>query len=225
MKDIFKRIASLVVETEGSPSASQASASPTRKTIADLVRDAPGPNLDEVHVPVSKPVPEASPPPAASGDAPPPATSATGPIFGADGQVDIQAIYQKANLPQTPFSAEQAYEMIQGLPAELPLATKRQTVKITLSAMGKTLGVTPETVVTDAGRKAAALHSFVEGMAKQSEVLANKIEGEIRSLEERISEGRRNIQAARERVAGLESFCEAEALKLQETAEFFSTGP
>lgn len=240
MKDIFKKIANLVVEVPESPSVASASAAAApddggpkvRKTIADLVRESPGPNLEDVHVPVPPSAAAAPPPPPVvdaqrpEGVHPGPVVQAPGPLFSEEGQVDVQAIYAKANLPASPFTAEQAYEMIQGLPPELPIDTKRQMVKVMLTSMGKTLGVTPETIVTDAARKAAALESFVEGMTKQAEGYIQKVEAEIRELEARIATNRQSIEKANKRIADLQASCEVEANRLGEAAEFFSTdGP
>jgi hypothetical protein len=228
MKDILKRLASLVIEVPDDapvPSSTYPSHEdepeppPTkRKTIAELVREAEGPNLEDVHVNVS-PAPAA--PPAGAPSAP---IVAAGPLISADGQVDVQAIYAKANLPASPFTAEQAFEMLQGLPAELPLDTKKQMAKVMLGAMGKTLGVNAETVVTDAARKIAALHSFVEGMSKQSETFVTQREEEIRTLETKITEARASMDVARQRITHLDASCTAEATRLNQAAEFFSTG-
>src|ERR1017187_2372021 len=123
-------MAGLFVEVEpGAPKPGGASSSdpraPLRKTIADLVKDAPGPDLDEVHVPMPTSRPTVSveahaavalqtPPPTA--DAAAPAPQATGPVVGADGKVDVNAIYQRASLPTVKFTAEQAYDSLHQLP-------------------------------------------------------------------------------------------------------------
>ena len=231
MKDIFKKMASLVVDVnDDTPVTSNLPnfpdpPPPVRKTIAELVKEAPGPNLDEVHVPVSPhPVQENRPVPSggvATEVATPGAATSAGPVVGQDGKVDINAIYLKANLPPVPFTAEQAYDMIHSLPAELPLEIKRQTVKVMLSSVGKTLGFTPETVVMDAARKVAAMHSFIEGMTKQSEAFVTHLEGDIQSLEAKIQEARSNIKRAQDSIATLTAGCSGEAVKLNEMAEFF----
>ncbi len=107
----------------------------TAKTVEQIVRETEGPNLDAITV----------------------AASASPPVMTADGATDFSAIYRQANLPAAPFTAEQMLEMLASLPQELPLDTKRQTVKVTLGAMGKAIGATPETIVADASRKLAAL--------------------------------------------------------------------
>ena len=233
MKDIFKRIASMVVEVpEDKPaglaeSSAPASQSRVLRTIAQVVKAAPGPSLDEVHVPLpAAPPPEAvptagEPAPAA---APPTLPTPSGPCINESGTVDVQAIYAKAGLPSTPFTAEQAYQMIGGLPQDLPTEMKKQTVTVMLMAMGKSLGVSPETIVTDAARKVAALHSFVEGMSKQSDFFVSKVQGEISEMEQRIAQSRLAIETAQKRISDLQAACEVEATRLNEAAEFFSSG-
>ena len=110
------------------------------------MREAPGPDLHEIGAPPA--------------GAPAPLT--------ADGAMDFAALYQQAGLPATPFTAEQMVEMLANLPKELALDAKRATVKATLSAVGKSIGATPETIVTDASRKLAALTAYVEHLAKQT---------------------------------------------------------
>ena len=65
-----------------------------KKTVEQLARETPGPNLEDIRVPAA-----ATPSPVSSG-----------------GQVDFAALYQHAGLPAAAFTAEQMLEMIAGLP-------------------------------------------------------------------------------------------------------------
>src|SRR5688500_9094985 len=141
LKDALRKAAGLLIElppeepaasTEGSADASsvdrlfaemeeKAGTAPA-KTVEQILQDTQGPNLGEVQVPAD----------------------ATGAAVGPDGAVDFAGIYTQASLPAASFSAEQMLDMIASLPQELPLDTKRQTVKVTLNALGKTMGATPE---------------------------------------------------------------------------------
>src|SRR5262245_4880311 len=80
------------------------------KTVEQIVRDTDGPNLDQIKVPPSTPPP----------------------VMSQDGKMDFGAIYQRAGLPQSQFTAEQMLDMLASLPAELPLEVRRQTVKVSL---------------------------------------------------------------------------------------------
>jgi len=182
-------------------------ASADTKTVEQIVRDADGPNLDEITV-------SPSAPDAKSADGSTPATL--------EGEVSPPAIYQMAGLPSSPFSAEQMLDMLASLPSELPLDTKRKTVNVTLGALGKSLGATAETVVADASRKMAALTAYAEDLSKRTGEMATTCEGEIVALQAQIEEKRQAIQVARHKLATATQACEAESEKLDEVLEFFS---
>lgn len=167
-----------------------------QKTVEQIAHDADGPDLHEVNVR------------AASGLAP--------------GDVTPAAIYQLANLPAAPFTAEQMLDLLASLPSELLLDTKRQTVKVTLSALGKSAGATPETIVTDASRKLAALHAYVESLSRQAASFTTQTESEITALQAQIEEKRGAIQAARQKVLQVTQICEQESHRLDDVLEFFS---
>src|SRR5580692_11762196 len=60
------------------------------KTVEEIVRDHPGPNLDEIKIP----------------DNPQPVNIET------NGKNDFSQVYKMANLPASPFSAEQVLDLI-----------------------------------------------------------------------------------------------------------------
>ncbi len=143
-------------------------------------------------------------------------------VIGADGKVNLPMIYDAAGVPATNFTAEQALEIINSLPADLPLEIRRQTVKATLNAIGKTLGATPQTIVGDATRKLAALEAYLESFGQKSEEFTKKVETDIATLESQIQERRKAIESARKRVEELSKFCDGEAERLDDVLEFFS---
>lgn len=167
------------------------------KTVAQVVRDAPGPNLDEIKAGAVSPL-------------------------KASGEVDFAAIYAGAKLPQAPLPAEQVLEMLHSLPAQLPLEVKRQTVKATLIAVGKNLGASPETIVADASRKLAALHASVEAAHQNAQQTVTREETEIANLQAQIEKKRGAIQDSRQKLQTLTQGCDAESKRLDEVLEFFS---
>ena len=174
--------------------ATNATANATTKTAAQIAQDSAGPNLADVKVE------------AQVGAAP----------------LQPTAIYAAAKLPATPFSAEQMLEMMASLPAELPLETKRQTVKITLGALGKTLGASPETIVADASRKMAALKSYVEHLQKRTDEYSKNGETEIAALQKQIEAKRKAIDDAKTSLTTATQSCVTEAHRLDDVLEFFS---
>lgn len=169
------------------------------KTVEEVVRASAGPNLDQIQV-----APSSVPP------------------LSAEGALDFGAIFRAANLPSVAFSAEQTLEMLANLPANLPLDVKRQTVHVTLSAMGSAIGATAETIVADASRKLAALASYANAVSAETDATVTLAEAEIAALSKRIEEQRVAILQARERQASVQRLCDTEADRLDDVLEFFS---
>lgn len=175
-------------------------AAPPSRTVEQLVRDTIGPNLDEIHV----------------------APDVAAPSINADGKSDFAAIYEHAGLPISPFTAEQMLDMLNSLPAELPLSTRRQTVKVTLQSMGKSLGATADTIVADASRKMAALAAYSDALSKQTAETVTSAQAEIAALEARIETQRQAITAAQQKQSEAARLCSAESDRLDDVLEFFS---
>lgn len=170
------------------------------KTIEQIVRDSDGPNLDEIAASL----------PSAAG------------ALKSDGTLDFAALYSAANLPITPFTAEQTVDMLQSLPQALPLDMKRQTVQVTLSAMGKAIGATPESILADTSRKLAALAAYSDNFAQSTNAFASETEAEIAALMAQAEEKRSAILAARQQQTVISDQCTREADRLDDVLEFFS---
>jgi acyl transferase domain-containing protein len=174
--------------------------SPPTKTVEQIVREEPGPNLDQIKV-TSAPLPQ---------------------VVAADGTINYAAIYQAANLPAVPFTAEQVLEMITALPTELPLEIKRQTLRVSINAIGKTIGATPENIVADASRKLAALAAYTEHLSQLTGEFTSKAELKIAGLQAQIEETRKAISAAQQKQAQETQACTNESNRLDDVLEFFS---
>lgn len=209
IRETLKKAAGLFVEFE--PSADNTSATP--RTVEDIVREQPGPNLDEIKVP--EPAVQVAPE-AAVPAAPAPA------VFGEDGSINFNSIYALANLPTVAFSAEQILELFGSLPADLPLESKRATVRVTLGAMAKSMGVTTEQVVSDASRKLAALAAYQESFARQADDYVTRAELEVMTLEEEIGKKRKAMEAAKGKKQTVHDACVTESDRLDDVLEFFS---
>lgn len=175
-------------------------AAPAAKTVDQIVRETEGPNLDEIKA----------------------SASSLAPAVTAEGKADFSPIYQQSGLPAAPFTAEQMLDMLASLPVELPLDTKRQTVKVTLNTMGRTIGVTPETIVADASRKLAALTAYLDHLTHQTTDFATTAELEIAGLQAQIEEKRKAVDAAKQKQAQMRQLCDAESDRLDDVLEFFS---
>jgi hypothetical protein len=211
--DTLKKAAGLFVELpEGEtefeprrpmtePSPATESPAPRTRTVEQIVRESPGPNLDEIKIPAT-PTPQQ--------------------VLRDDGTVDFAAIYGMAQLAPSPFTAEQVIDLMATMPGDLPIETKRQAVRMTLGAMSKTVGVSPETVIADASRKLAALASYSDGFAKQANEYVTKSEAEIKNLEMEIEKRKMAIDEAKSRQAKVAAACVAESDRLDDVLEFFS---
>ncbi|AIE84295.1 hypothetical protein [Fimbriimonas ginsengisoli] len=173
---------------------------PAPRTVEQIVREAPGPNLDEIKVSASQ----------------------TGPVVSPDGTVDFQAIYKLANLPGCPFDAEQMLELLATLPQELPIETKRATVKVTVNAMSQSTGVNAEAIVADASRKLAALATYAQSFVQQVDQYVSKTELEISALEQEIAKRRQSIEDFKAKQTRVSEACHTESDRLDDVLEFFS---
>lgn len=225
IRDTLKKAAGLFVEFDEAPGTSTTqsksiedwnvmtadapAAKKPAKTVEQIVKEQPGPNLDEIKVPEG-----------AANPAPPVPPSE--PVIGPDGTVRFESIYRLANLPTVPFTAEQILELFASLPADLPLDSKRATIRITLGAMAKSLGVTTEQVVADASRKLAALAAYNDSFSKQAEEFRVKTEVEIMTIEQQIAEKRKAIEDAAAKQKAMNDACEAESDRLDDVLEFFT---
>jgi len=172
------------------------------KTVEQVVKDAPGPNLADIKVQPSQ-VQQVS-------------------VAAPGGQVNFTDIYKQANVPSAAFTAEQALDMINSLPADLPIEVRRQTVRVTMAAMGKATGVDAESVVADASRKLAALDSFADTLSAQTTAFISKTNQEISDLENQIASKKRTIDETNRHLTSAVSACEAESDRLDDVLEFFS---
>ena len=170
------------------------------KTAEQIVKESPGPNLDQIKIPAT---PQAQP-------------------LRPDGTTDFRAIYAMANVLDEAFTAEQLIELLNTLPPELPLESRRQMVKITIQAMAKTVPVTPQIIVADASRKLAALAAYEDAYGKQANDFVSKSEAEIKSLEAQIEAKKVAIEDANAKHESMTTACTAEADRLDDVLEFFS---
>jgi hypothetical protein len=170
------------------------------RTVEQIVRESPGPNLDEIK----------------------PAATLNVPVIDASGTVNFSAIYTMANLPASPFSAEQVLELLATLPAELPIDAKRATVKVTVNAMAKATGVNADAIVADASRKLAALAAYAKSYSEQATQFMTKGDAEITALQAEIEQKKRAIEDAKTKQATMVHACTAESDRLDEVLEFFS---
>ena len=169
-------------------------------SVKEIVERTDGPNLDEISLTDEQ---------AKEGLAP-------------GGIPNFPKVYANANLPVSTFGAEQALEVIDSLPADLPIAVKRATVHATLSAMGKAMGVDTESVVADASRKMAALGAFEDSLNLQSKRFVATMTADIQAHQAKIAELEAQIANSTKSLETAVGMCHAENEKLDDVLEFFT---
>jgi hypothetical protein len=199
IKNTFRKVAELLVELPPEQIESVPEVAPTR-SVKEIVESSEGPNLSEITAPEEK------------------VQSAV----DNNGVVNFVTVYQSAGLPISPFTAEQALDVIASLPSNLPIEIRRATVQATLTAMGKALGVNTETVVADASRKLAALSAYEDALSLKSGKYVGGLQLEIESHQRRIDELNNEIAATHNLLKNAVESCTKEADRLDDVLEFFT---
>lgn len=143
----------------------------------------------------------------------------------ADGLVDFPALYAQARVPSVPFTAEQAQDMLTHMPANVSEEARQQVITVTLAALGRSVGGTPEAIVADAARKQAALRAFRAARGDQLADLTTTAQARIVDLEREIESSRAVTEQAKRQYEALTDSCQAEEAKLDTVIDFFSQTP
>ena len=140
----------------------------------------------------------------------------------ADGLVDFDKLYSQAGVPVVPFTAEQALDMLHNMPAGVSEDARQQVINVTLAALGKSVGGTPEAIVADATRKQAALQRFRQTRGDQLVDLTSAAEAHLADLQREIAKSQAIIESAKTQYAHLSENCQSEEARLDTVVDFFS---
>lgn len=140
----------------------------------------------------------------------------------APGTSEFAAIYAEAGLPAVPFSTEEMRDLLHSLPAELPLPMRRQTIKVTLDALSRTVGANADTIRTDASRKTAALAAYAGRLTEETTRSITEAEAEIAALQAQMQDKHQAISSWQARLEETVQQCRTEADHLGDVLEFFS---
>ena len=173
---------------------------PTPRTVQDVVNSTPGPKLEEITAP----------------------TDIVGQVSAPGGSPDFPDIYRRKGLVDVPFTAEQALDVINSMPSELPLDVRRRTVQATLQAMGKAMGVNTDAVIGDATRKLAALASYEESLKTNTARYVANAEAEIATLQQQIEAHKQDIDNTKGMLDRALQATTAESERLDDVLEFFT---
>src|SRR3569833_262565 len=131
-------------------------------------------------------------------------------------RVDFQVIYRKAGLPTVSFTAEETLNLLASLSPELTPHTRKHTVLVTLGAMGKAIGATPDSICADGSRKVEALNAKVEKTNTDTQDFMTTTEREIAALQAQIAEKQAAIETAKQRQKLIVDACKSEGARLTE---------
>ena len=143
----------------------------------------------------------------------------------ADGLVDFERLYGQAGVPAVPFTAEQALDMLHNMPAGVSEEARHQVINVTLSALGKSVGGTPEAIVADATRKQAALQRFRQTRGDQLVDLTSAAEAHLAELQKEIAKSQAIIESAKQQYQRLSENCKSQEALLDTVVDFFSNTP
>ena len=143
----------------------------------------------------------------------------------ADGLVNFERLYAQANVTVVPFTAEQALDMLHNMPPGVSDDSRQQIINVTLAALGRSVGGTPEAIVADATRKQAALSAFRQARGDGLADLTAAAEAHVAELQREIAKGQAMIEQAKHQYETLSQNCQAEEARLDTVVDFFSQAP
>jgi hypothetical protein len=142
------------------------------------------------------------------------------------GELDFQALYDQAGIPNTD-EVEALERFLHGLDEGLPQASKLAAAKAFLGAIGKA----PTDVLRDAGRKIAVVRAVADAKRADVEKASSERQAAINDLQRQIDEHRSAVEALKRDLEAVRSKCAAEEGRLQGARVFFGavgdvkTGP
>jgi hypothetical protein len=142
---------------------------------------------------------------------------------------DIYQIYQKCGVPPTPYTAEEALELLNDLKSNeelrnLPPQALRQIGLNGIKAIIKQIpGATYETIVSDAQFKLKCLAEYRENHDQKTTEQVNSEKAAIKELEAQIEECRRKIEIAKQEQGQLNQLCSGHSNHLIEVVEFIGS--
>jgi len=147
------------------------------------------------------------------------AVDATSTVSGsvvAQGDLDFQALYDQAGIPNTD-EVEALERFLHGLDESLPQASKLAAAKAFLGAIGKA----PTDVLRDAGRKIVVVRAVADAKRADVEKASSERQAAINDLQRQIDEQRSAVEALKRDLESIRGKCAAEEGRLQGARVFF----
>jgi hypothetical protein len=144
-----------------------------------------------------------------------PTVPVTAPVV-ADGDLDFQALYDQAGIPNTD-EVEALERFLHGLDEGLPQPSKLAAAKAFLGAIGKA----PADVLRDAGRKIVVVRAVADAKRTDVEKASSEHQTAINELQRQIDEHRTAVEALKRDLEAVRTKCAAEEGRLQGARVFF----
>jgi len=135
---------------------------------------------------------------------------------GASGELDFQALYDQAGIPNTD-EVEALERFLHGLDETLPQTSKLAAAKAFLSAIGKA----PTDVLKDAGRKINVVRAVADAKRVDVEKVTSEKQAAISELQKQIDEHRSAIEGLNREIESVRDKCATEEGRLQGARAFF----
>jgi len=132
------------------------------------------------------------------------------------GQIDFQALYDQAGIPNTD-EVEALERFLAGLDQSLPDSARTAAAKAFLGAIGKA----PKDVVTDAGRKITVVRAVVDAKRADTDQATAQRQSAIAELQRQIDEQKAAIEGLTKDLESVRGQCAVEESRLQGARVFF----
>lgn len=140
------------------------------------------------------------------------------PEVAADGTIDFNSVFKKAGITeQEADRVSRALALLSQLPAETPVAVKKQIVEAALNSFG----VPIESIIESAVAEIEALHGCISAGQSATEALLEQSQARIEQLRQQMADVQEVILARQSEQRALEAQARAHGLKVQQILEFF----
>ena len=215
-KGLGSKFLGLFVEKEGKPGEAPDGEVPEEgKSAADLVAELAGQPAPGKAA--AKPGPGHAAPPAIP-EAPPPNLKLDKMATGAP-PTDFDAIFKEAGMDAGELDrVKKAEELLKTLPADAPVAMKRQIVEATL----RTMGFEVAKIVAAANNQRRALDTYVKVNEGATQKATQEAQNQIRQLDEKIIGLKVEIDKRGQTLQQVKAAADARKAEVQKVLEFFA---
>jgi len=155
---------------------------------------------------------------AAAAHAPVPDVFQSAPPAPVGGQVEFEAVFEAAGIDAGERErVDKAQQLLSSLPAETPVAVKKQIVEASLKAFGVPIDNIIETGVAEI----QSLEGYIRKNAADTQALLEESTRRIAQLEEEARKVRAGMEGRIQQQQGIAASCNARKLDVQKVLEFF----